>query len=114
MLGPVAVEVVPEVVSVEVERILVPFHESHAILSVVVVRLTFGPVKPLDGLVPVRPDPLSGGVLRVSLSSEGSHPELNSVSSLEPVEKLRLEPSSIYVNIMVPGVTGYFLLGNPV
>merc|ERR1711997_400119 len=92
MLGPVTFNIVPEVVPVEVERILMPLHQSHAVLSVPVVRLALGPVKPRDSLVLVRPEPLSRSILRVTVSSEGSHPELNSVSGLEPVEKLGLEP----------------------
>ena len=98
VLGPVAVQIVPEVVPVEVERIPVPLHQSHAVLPVPVVRLSLSPVKPLDSLVPVRPDPLPWAVLVVTLSSEGSHPELNSVSGIEPVEELGLEP------VVDPGV----------
>ena len=92
MLSPVALEVVPEVIPVEVERIAVPLHQSHAVLSVIIVRLALGPVEPLDGLVLVRPDPFPWSVLAVSLSSEGSHPKLDSVSWLESVEELGLEP----------------------
>ena len=92
VLGPVAVQIVPEVVSVEVERILVPLHQSHTVLTVVVVRLTLSPVKPLDGLVLVRPDPLTRVVLTVTFPCEGRHPELDPVAGLEVVEQLGLEP----------------------
>ena len=92
VLGPVAVQIVPEVVSVEVERILVPLHQSHTVLAVVVVRLALSPVEPLDSLVPVRPNPLPWSILAVTLSSEGSHPELSPVPGLELVEELGLEP----------------------
>merc|ERR1712024_409388 len=83
-----------------------PFHQSHAVLSVPVVRLTLSPVEPLDSLVLVRPDPLPRGVLRVTLSSEGSHPELDSVSGLGSVEKLGLEPvvDPRVVELCYPGV----------
>ena len=87
----VAVHIVPEVVPVEVERV-VDLHHAHAVLSVVVVRFPIGPVEPLDSLVLVRPDPLAGSVLVVTLSSEGSHPEVGPVSSLEHVEQVGLQP----------------------
>merc|ERR1712179_83069 len=93
----ITVEIVPEVVSVEVPRV-VDLHHPHAVLAVLVVRLTISPVKPLDGLVLVRPDPFPGLVLAVTLSSEGSHPELDPVSGLEHVEELGLEP------VVDPGV----------
>merc|ERR1712001_232104 len=108
MLGPVTFNIVPEVVPVEVERIPVSLNQSHAVLPVPVVRLTLSPVEPGDSLVLVRPEPLSRVVLAVTLSSEGSHPELNSVSGLEPVEKLGLEPvvDSRVVELSNPGIMG--------
>ena len=93
----ITVKIVPEVVSVEVPGV-VDLHHPHAILAVLVVGLTISPVKPLDGLVFVRPDPFPGLVLAVTLSSEGSHPELDPVSGLEHVEELGLEP------VVDPGV----------
>merc|ERR1711997_587365 len=83
-----------------------PLHQSHAVLSVPVVRLALSPVEPGDSLVLVRPEPLSRVVLAVTLSSEGSHPELNSVSGLEPVEKLGLEPvvDPRVVELSYPGI----------
>ena len=106
VLGPVAVQIIPEVISVEVERIPVPLHQSHTVLTVVVVRLTLSPVKPLNSLVLMRPDPLSWSVLVVTLSSEGSHPELSPVSGLELVEELGLEPvvDAGVVQLSYPGL----------
>ena len=91
MVGCVAVHVVPEVVPVEVQGV-VDLHHAHAVLPVRVVGLPRGPVKPLDGLVLVRPDPLTRVVLTVTFPCEGRHPELDPVAGLEVVEQLGLEP----------------------
>ena len=40
---------------------------GEAVLSLEIVRLTLSPVKPLDSLVGVGPEPLPGGVLVVAL-----------------------------------------------
>ena len=87
----VTVHVVPVVVPVEVEGV-VHLHHAHAVLAVVVVRFPVGPVEPLDSLVLVRPEPLSRSVLVVTVTSEGSHPEVSPVSGQEHVEQLGLEP----------------------
>ena len=88
----VTVHIIPEVVPVEEEGV-VDLHHAHAVLSsVVVVRLSICPVEPLDSLVLVRPDPLPGVVLTVTLPCEGRHPELDPVAGLEVVEQLGLEP----------------------
>ena len=93
----VTVHIVPVVVPVEEEGV-VHLHHAHAVLAVEVVRFPISPVEPLDRLVLVRPEPLPRGVLVVTLSSEGSHPELDPVSGLEHVEELGLEP------VVDPGV----------
>merc|ERR1711878_56802 len=97
-----------------------PLHQGHAVLPVPVVRLSLSPVEPLDSLVLVRPDPLSRVVLAVTLSSEGSHPELYSVSRLELVEELGLEPvvDAGMIQLSDPGLVGLtekisVISGNP-
>ena len=107
VMGSITVQIVPVVVPVEVEGI-VDLHHAHAVLPVVVVGLVGGPVEPLDGLVLVRPDPLSGHVLAVAVPGEGSHPELDPVSGLEVVEQLGLEPvvDPGMVQLGHPGVVG--------
>ena len=42
-------------------------NHGEAVLALEVVGLAIGPVKPGDGLVHVRPDPVAGGALAVSL-----------------------------------------------
>ena len=91
MVRGVAAHIVPEVVPVEVEGV-VDLHHAHAVLSLHIVRLPIGPVEPLDSLVLVRPEPFSRSVFVVTLSSEGSHPEVNSVVGFELVEDLGLKP----------------------
>ena len=101
----VAVQIVPEVISVE-EQGVVDLHQTHAVLPVHVVWLSLGPVEPLNSLVLVRPEPFSRSVLTVSLPSEGSHPEVGSVSRLIVVEQPGLEPvvDARVVNLSDPGI----------
>merc|ERR1712126_745365 len=91
MMGYTAVNIVPEVISVEVTGI-VNLHHPHAVLSLVVVRLPISPVEPLDSLILVGPEPLSRSVLIVPLSSVSSHPEVSPIPGLKHIEQLGLEP----------------------
>ena len=55
-----AVKVIPEVVPEDGEEGVVLLHHGDAILASEVVGLAIGPVKPGDGLILVRPHPVSG------------------------------------------------------
>ena len=87
----VAVQIVPEVISVEEEGV-VDLHQTHAVLPVHVVWLALGPVEPLNSLVLVRPEPFSRSVLTVSLSRLGPQPELLRPTGLRHVQQLGLQP----------------------
>ena len=62
-----AVKVIPEVVPEHWEEDVVLLNHGEAVLALEVVGLAIGPVKPGDGLVHVRPDPVAWGALAVSL-----------------------------------------------
>ena len=63
----VAVEVIPEVISEDREEGVMLLHHGHTVLAAEVVGLAIGPVKPGDGLILVRPHPVTGGPLTVPL-----------------------------------------------
>ena len=56
----VAVKVIPEVVPEHREQGVVLLYHGDAVLAVEVVGLAIGPVKPGDGLILVRPHPVTG------------------------------------------------------
>merc|ERR1739838_1054816 len=68
-------------------------HKSQTVLILPVVRLTSSPDKPVDGCVPVRPDPFAvvmvGIVISICLSCQ---PELVELSNLGFVQQLRFQP----------------------
>merc|ERR1712146_641767 len=72
-------EVVPE----HGEEGVVLLHHGDAVLAAEVVGLAIGPVKPGDGLILVRPHPVTGGPLTVPLLSGSSKPELSPFSDLK-------------------------------
>ena len=62
-----AVKVIPEVVPEDGEEGVMLLHHGDAVLASEVVGLAIGPIKPGDGLVLVRPHPVTGGPLTVPL-----------------------------------------------
>merc|ERR1712123_343688 len=67
--------------------------KSQTVLVLPVVRLSSSPVKPFDGCVPVRPDPLAvvmvGVVISICLCSQ---PKLVELSNLGSSQQLRFQP----------------------
>merc|ERR1711892_669271 len=68
-------------------------NKSQTVLILPVVRLASSPVKPVDGCVPVRPDPLAvvmvGVVISICLCCQ---PVLVELSNLGCVQQLRFQP----------------------
>ena len=72
VMGNITVHVVPQEVSEDGDKRIVELRHGEAVLAVEIIRLTLSPVEPLDGFVGVRPEPLPGSILIVSLLSRSS------------------------------------------
>ena len=69
VVGNVTVNIVPEEVSEDGDEGVVELSHGETVLTLQVVGLSLSPVEPLHGLVGVRPEPLAGVVLAVTLLS---------------------------------------------
>ena len=67
VVGNVTAHIVPEEVPEDGDEGVVELCHGETVLALQVVGLSIGPVKPLHGLVGVRPEPLPGVVLAVAL-----------------------------------------------
>ena len=67
VVGGLTAHIVPEEVPEDRDEGVVELRHGETVLALQVVRLSLGPVKPLHGLVGVRPLPLPGVVLTVAL-----------------------------------------------
>ena len=110
VVGGVTAHIVPEEVPEDRDEGVVELRHGQTVLALQVVGLSLGPVKPLDGLVGCRPEPLPGVVLTVPLLRgkgrqsvrvirrdqtyicESSQPELSELSHVSDGEKLSLQP----------------------
>ena len=121
----VAVKVIPEVIPEHREEGVVLLDHGHAVLAAEVVGLTISPIEPGDGLILVRPHPVSRLVLTVPLLltrndkkeifehfpiflfylSGSSEPELAPFSDLKFIQQNRLEPvvDSRMIQLRDPG-----------
>ena len=110
VVGGVTAHIVPEEVPEDRDEGVVELRHGQTVLALQVVGLSLGPVKPLDGLVGCRPEPLPGVVLTVPLLrgkgrqsvrvirrdqtyiGESSQPELSELSHVSDGEKLSFQP----------------------
>merc|ERR1719180_597579 len=79
-----AIKVIPEVIPEDGEEGVVLLHHGDAVLAAEVVGLAIGPVKPGDGLILVRPHPVTGGSFTVPLISDPGFPSLHCPDLIEP------------------------------
>merc|ERR1712087_59850 len=106
VVGNVTANIVPEEVPEDRDEGVVELSHGETVLTLQVVGLSLSPVEPLHGLVGVRPEPLAGVVLAVTLISEASQPELSELSHVSDGEKLSLQPvvESRTVQLCHPGL----------